>query len=147
MNRVHFTSFSDIDVFTLYKILKLRQDVFIIEQNCVYNDIDNLDQKSEHLLLMDGEKLAGYSRIVPAGEKYKEVSLGRIIVQKKYRGQKTGRELIAESLQILKNRGENSVRIEAQLPLLNYYEEFGFLAEGDSYLLDGIPHIEMIKYF
>jgi ElaA protein len=147
MNRVHFTSFSDIDVFTLYKILKLRQDVFIIEQNCVYDDIDNLDQISEHLLFMDGKELAGYSRIVPAGEKYKEVSLGRIIVQKTYRGQKTGRELIAEALQILKDRGENSVRIEAQLPLLNYYEEFGFIADGASYILDGIPHIEMIKYF
>jgi ElaA protein len=96
---------------------------------------------------MDGKELAGYSRIVPAGEKYKEVSLGRIIVQKKYRGQKTGRELIEEALQILKDRGENSVRIEAQLPLLNYYEEFGFITDGASYILDGIPHIEMIKYF
>lgn len=144
MTLITCTSFHDLTTEQLYKILKLRQDVFIIEQDCIYEDIDNLDQQSIHLLLMDGEKLAAYSRIVPADVKYNEPSIGRIISSSDYRRKGLGREIVKHSLNYLRDRGESVARIEAQAHLRDFYSSFGFEPEGEIYDLDGIPHIEML---
>ncbi|MCC5915055.1 MAG: GNAT family N-acetyltransferase [Balneolaceae bacterium] len=144
MTLITSTSFDHLTSEQLYKVLKLRQDVFIIEQDCIYEDIDNLDQQSIHLLLMDGEKLAAYSRIVPADVKYSEPSIGRIISSSDYRRKGLGREIVQHSLNFLRDRGESVARIEAQAHLQDFYSSFGFEPEGEIYDLDGIPHIEML---
>ncbi len=143
----HVKEFNSLTASDIYKILKLRQDIFIIEQDCIYEDIDNLDQSSEHLMLFDGETLVAYSRIVPPGKKFEDYSIGRIIVEKGYRGKNFGREIVKKSLSILKERNADIVRIEAQEYLLDFYTSLGFRAISDSYPVDGIPHIEMILQF
>ena len=101
MNRVHYQQFSSIPSDQLYKILKLRQDVFIIEQNCIYSDIDNYDQKAQHLLYFEDDNLIGYSRLLPPGIKYPEASIGRIISNPEFRGKGIGKTVVGDSIQIL----------------------------------------------
>lgn len=130
----------------LYDILKLRQDIFIIEQNCVYNDIDGLDEASQHLLLEIGGELAAYSRIVPPKVKFDEISIGRIVVREKYRGVGYGQKIVLESIKRIAENGHKIVRIEAQAHLLKFYENLGFESAGETYILDGIPHLQMMLY-
>lgn len=141
----YYPSLPDIPVHHLYQILKLRQDVFIIEQNCIYEDIDLVDHQSEHLLLVDDqEQLIGYLRIVPGGEKFKEWSLGRIAVRSESRGKQYGKKMIEEAIDILDKRGIHSIRIEAQAHLLKYYKSFGFQPVSEVYSVDDIPHLQML---
>lgn len=135
--------FSDLTPNLLYQILKLRQDVFIIEQHCIYDDIDDVDPLCEHLCLMESNQLSGYARIVPAGKKFKESSIGRIVVMPEKRGKGYGRWVIRKALEILDSKGVRETVIEAQNHLRKYYESEGFIAEGDVYAVDGIPHIKM----
>ena len=144
MNWIYYKTFTDLTPEHLYAILKLRQDVFIIEQDCIYDDIDGLDQHSAHLLGIIDDQLAGYARIVPAGKKFREVSVGRIVVHRDYRNQGIGRILVQKSLQLLKEKGNRSVRIEAQAHLEKYYTSLGFRKVSDVYEVDGIPHIQMV---
>lgn len=144
MNRVHYQQFSDIPSDQLYSILKLRQDVFIIEQNCIYSDIDNYDQKAEHLLYFEGDTLIGYSRLLPPGIKYPEASIGRIISNPDFRRKGIGRTVVSDSIQILQDASCKAIRIEAQAHLQKFYSEFGFKPDGSVYDLDGIPHLEMV---
>ena len=129
----------------LYDILKLRQDIFIVEQDCVYDDIDGLDNLSQHLLLRIDNELVAYSRIVPRKVKFDEISIGRIVVKKSYRGNGYGKKVILESINRISEKGHKNIRIEAQTHLLKYYNHFGFEATGETYILDGIPHIQMVK--
>jgi ElaA protein len=144
MNWIHHATFDSISTLELYEILKLRQDVFIIEQDCIYKDIDNLDQASEHLVLKEHNIVAAYARIVPANVKYKEYSIGRIVVNPAYRGRGLGKGIVLKSLELLKQRQLSVVRIEAQAHLRKFYHELGFKDTGEVYELDGIPHIEML---
>lgn len=139
----HVTEFNNLSPADVYNILKLRQDIFIIEQNCIYDDIDQIDLISEHLMFYDGKTLAAYTRIVPAGAKFDEISIGRIVIHPKYRGEGLGKEIINKSLGILRKREIKCVKIEAQTYLKNFYESFGFNKISDNYDVDGIPHIEM----
>lgn len=127
----------------LYKVLKLRQDVFIIEQDCIYEDIDNLDQKSEHLLLESGNQLIAYSRIVPAGVKFSSPSIGRIVVAPAHRGEGYGYQIVQKSIEIIRKNGSEEIWIEAQEYLHDFYQELGFEKISEPYDLDGIQHIEM----
>jgi len=145
MNWIHHDTFDSISTLELYEILKLRQDVFVIEQDCIYEDIDNLDQASEHLVLKEQNILAAYARIVPADVKYKEYSIGRVIVNPAYRGFGLGKKLVLKSLEILKERQISVVRIEAQAHLRKFYHDLGFKDDGEIYELDGILHIEMLN--
>ena len=135
----------DISASVLYDILKLRQDIFIVEQNCVYEDIDGLDNASQHLLLTIGDELIAYSRIVPPKVKYEEISIGRIVVKKSHRGKGYGKKIVQQSIRQIDEEGHQSIRIEAQAHLLSFYNDLGFEAAGDTYILDGIPHIEMLQ--
>lgn len=143
MKQIICNTFNQLTTQQLYDVLKLRQDVFIIEQNCIYEDIDRLDMEAAHLLLTDGDYLVACSRIVPAGKKYGEPSIGRIVTSPDRRGEGHGREIVKLSMEYLRNRGENRVRIEAQAHLQTFYAGFGFSPDGEVFDLDGIPHIEM----
>lgn len=144
MHWKHVEKMQDLSADELYGVLKLRQDVFIIEQDCIYNDIDNLDQQSEHLLMLDGETIAAYSRIVPAGTKFGLPSIGRIVVSPDYRGQGCGRAIVKKSIALILQKGVDQIAIEAQEYLRDFYEELGFKKNSELYDLDGIPHIKMI---
>ena len=129
----------------LYMILRLRSEVFVVEQNCVFLDMDNKDQYCDHLMGWSDNILVGYSRIVPAGISYVETSIGRIVSSPAARGTGIGRELLKESIDTLYIlHGKRAIRIGAQYYLKKFYESFGFVQKGEIYLEDGIEHIEML---
>lgn len=129
----------------LYQILTLRSEVFVVEQQCVFLDMDQKDQKSEHLMIWEEKNLVAYCRILPAGVSYTEPSIGRVVSSPKYRGTGAGRVLMQKAIEIARQRyGNQPIRIGAQLYLKKFYSSLGFEAQGDIYLEDGIEHIEMI---
>ena len=140
----HDRSFGELSVGELYAIIALRERVFIVEQNCPYLDADGLDPASRHLWAerAGGAGICAYLRIVPAGAKFEEISLGRIITAPEARGSGLGRTLVRRGLDAV---GDVAVRIGAQAHLERFYGEFGFRRASEPYLEDGIPHIEMLR--
>ena len=137
-------NFDTISKEELYDVLSLRQRVFIIEQDCFYEDLDYSDQDANHLLLYKDNKLIGYSRVFPPGIKYDAAAIGRIVTDIDYRGKGYGRSITLESIQFLKNNFPGSdITISAQYRLVNFYEDLGFKREDDVYLEDDIEHIKM----
>ncbi|RNC84541.1 MAG: GNAT family N-acetyltransferase [Balneola sp.] len=131
----------------LYDLLELRQEVFMLEQQCLYNDIDGEDPRADHLLFYEKEQLLGYLRIFGPDIKFKEPSIGRIVVSPDYRGKDIGKRLIQKGIDITFEMFKSPIRIEAQAALLEYYRSFGFKEEGEIYDVDDIDHIQMvIKY-
>ncbi len=131
------------DVHAMYQ---LRQNVFILEQTCLYPDIDELDEKAWHLLGWQGGKLTAYARLLAPGVKYKEPAMGRVLISMQARGQQLGRKLVDEALTYSETTfSTTAMRISAQLHLAAFYESFGFEREGEAYDEDGIPHIEMYR--
>jgi ElaA protein len=129
----------------LYKILQLRNEVFIVEQNCVYQDADNKDQRSFHLMGWNENNLVAYTRILPEGVGFAEASIGRVVTSPKARRTGIGRLLMEESIRLLYELyGKVPIRIGAQRYLEKFYSDFGFQKCSDEYLEDGIPHVEMI---
>ncbi len=143
MQWIHTSNLQEISSNDLYQILKLRQDVFIVEQDCIYHDIDNLDPNSEHVFLKNDQEVIAYSRIVPAGKKFDHPSIGRIVTHQSFRGKGYGREIVKRSLTILTERGIKTVIIEAQNHLQKFYESLGFKKISEPYDVDGILHIKM----
>lgn len=140
-----YKSFEELNTRELYAILQLRSEVFVVEQNCVYQDMDGKDQQSAHLMAWHNDKLVAYTRLVPPGVSFSEASIGRVITSPFYRGLGIGITLLEKSIeQILATYQTNTIRIGAQLYLKKFYEGFGFVAEGEEFLEDGIPHIEMV---
>ncbi|WP_317126606.1 GNAT family N-acetyltransferase [Chryseobacterium sp. G0186] len=140
-------SFDELSTTELYKILKLRNEIFIIEQNCVYQDIDDKDLKCHHLICLVDGNLAGYTRIVPPGLTYEDASIGRVVIGSEYRGLGLGKQLMEHSIQGCKDfLKESTIRISAQLYLLKFYNSLGFKVVGEPYDEDGIPHIEMVLH-
>jgi ElaA protein len=137
-------SFEDLKVDELYQILALRSEVFVVEQNCVYQDLDGKDNKSWHLMgSMEGEVVA-YSRLLPQGISYTDASIGRVVTAPNKRRLGLGIALMQESIaSIEKLFNTKEIRISAQCYLLEFYRNLGFVEVGDVYLEDGIPHQEM----
>ena len=136
--------FNSISKDELYDVLSLRQRVFIIEQDCFYEDLDYSDQDANHLLLYKDNKLIAYSRVFPPGIKYDGASIGRIVTDLDYRGKGYGKIITQESIQFLKNNfPESDISISAQYRLVDFYENLGFEREGNIYLEDDIDHIKM----
>jgi ElaA protein len=130
----------------LYAILQLRAAVFGVEQNCVYQDMDNKDQHSFHLMGWQNDHLLAYTRIVPPGLSYAEPSIGRVVTAGTARRTGLGKTLIEKSIaEIFNLYGKTSIKIGAQLYLKNFYESFDFEQSGDIYDEDGIDHIQMIR--
>jgi ElaA protein len=139
--------FDELNPLEVYQILQLRNEVFVVEQNCVFQDADDKDQGSYHLMGYTGSQLAAYTRLVPAGYIYPEVSIGRVVTAPFIRRSGIGRELMLKSIeQAYALFGEHPIKIGAQYYLKRFYESFGFSQNSDIYLEDGIEHIYMIKY-
>ena len=137
-------SFTDLDSDELYKILQLRNAVFVVEQNSVYQDCDDKDQYSYHLMGWKNENLVAYSRLIPPGIAFDAASIGRVVTATAVRRQKIGRELMELSIKyIFQLFGEHPITIGAQLYLRNFYKSMGFIEIGDKYMEDGIKHIKM----
>lgn len=147
MKPVHrIKSFPELSVDELYAILQLRAAVFVVEQNCVYQDLDGKDQQCFHLLIYSGDDLVGYSRLVPSGLSYKEIAIGRVITAASVRGTGLGRELMELSIHYCeKHLGKGPIRLSAQVYAKGFYASLGFAEEGPEYLEDGIPHVEMVR--
>ncbi|MEJ5993696.1 GNAT family N-acetyltransferase [Pedobacter sp. Du54] len=140
-----YKSFNELTTLELYAILQLRSEVFVVEQNCVYQDIDNKDLISFHLIAFDGDLLVAYSRILPPGVSFEEASIGRVITKSSHRGKGIGIALIEKAIQATKaGFGINPIKIGAQLYLRKFYEGFGFAQTSEVYLEDGIEHIDML---
>ncbi len=140
-----FNFFNELGVDELYTILQLRNEVFVVEQNCVYQDADNKDAASYHLTGWEGNTLAAYCRILPPGLSYSEASIGRVVSSPAYRKTGCGRALMNEAiLRTLSQFDCNTIRISAQLYLQKFYEQLGFTPVGETYMEDNIPHIEML---
>ena len=139
-------NFDSISKEQLYDVLSLRQRVFIIEQDCFYEDLDYSDQDANHLLLYKDNKLIGYSRVFAPGIKYDAASIGRIVTDLDYRGRGYGKKITLESINFIKKEFPNSqITISAQYRLVKFYKDLGFYKIGEDYLEDGIPHQRMIK--
>ena len=138
--------FNELSLSELYEVLKLRSEVFVVEQNCVYLDIDGKDEKALHLLGMFGEELVAYARIFKPGDYFEEASIGRVLVKQIYRNKKWGYDLMNEAIRTTATvLNETQITISAQLYLQQFYENVGFVRTSDEYLEDAIPHIEMKK--
>jgi len=129
----------------LYDLLALRADVFAVEQNCPYQDLDYRDQPGQHLLGWQQDKLVAYCRILPPGHQYADAySISRVVTSLDVRGQGLGKQLIEQTLITIKQQAPNSkIRISAQCYLQKFYESFGFIVHGEPYEEDNIPHIAM----
>ena len=130
----------------LYNILQLRNEVFIVEQNCPYQDLDNKDLYAFHLMGMKENKLIAYSRLLAPGISYSESSIGRVVSSPAARKTGMGKKLMDESIIQIQNLFHtDTIRIGAQLYLKKFYESFGFIQQGEAYLEDNIPHIIMLR--
>jgi ElaA protein len=139
----HSKDFGELTVHELYRIVELRERVFIVEQACAYVDADGVDPQCRHLWMTDttGE-LRAYCRIVPPRVKYPEVSIGRVIVASSGRGQGLGYDLMRRGIEAC---GSGPIRIGAQAHLQRFYGNLGFVVASDPYDEDGIPHVEMLR--
>lgn len=139
-------TFSELTTPELYEIIKARVNVFVVEQDCPYPDLDDNDQKAIHLWAENNGEVLAYCRIFDKGIKYPETSIGRVVTTENGRGTGLGKQLIKYALEIIENRlGTSEVRISAQDYLLRFYSDFGFQDTGKKYLEDNIPHTEMFR--
>jgi ElaA protein len=148
---LHFTikKFKDLSSIECYKIFKLRFDIFVVEQNCIYDEFDNYDLDSLHIQLHNEEnELIAYSRIFKPGLKYPEASFGRFVLKKELRGKGIADLMAKESInQIIANFGNVPIKIEAQAYLKKFYEKQGFSIISEPYDWDGILHVDMLRKF
>jgi len=140
-------AFKDLSVDEYFEILHLRIEIFVVEQDCPYQEVDEKDRQSFHLFgRTENDKIIAVTRILPHGISYNEISVGRVALKKEYRGKRIADQLMEESFKFIKNEfGEQPIRISAQQYLLNYYRKHGFKQVGEMYLEDNIPHLEMLK--
>lgn len=141
------TRFEDLTPEKLYRIMQLRSEVFVVEQNCPYLDPDGKDNRCFHVMGFNAQKeMIAYCRILPEDISYSEVSIGRVLTSEKARGTGAGKQLMKRALDEIELLfGEVPVRIGAQLYLKKFYEGFDFEVISDEYMEDGIPHIEMLR--
>jgi ElaA protein len=139
-------AFNDLTPLELYALLRLRSEVFVVEQNCVFLDIDNKDQQCHHLMGIQNDQLVAYTRLVPPGLIYEQPSIGRVVTAPEARSSGIGKLLMKQSIDHVHNLyGSQPIKIGAQLYLKRFYESFGFQQISDVYLEDGIEHIYMLK--
>ena len=138
--------FNELSTHELYVILQLRSEVFVVEQDCVYQDLDNKDQDAFHVLGVLDNEIVAYARIFKPGDYFLESSIGRIVVKKEFRKFQYGYKLVVNSIQFIENNlQQNTILISAQSYLTKFYNSLGFIRVGEEYLEDGIPHIKMLK--
>jgi len=138
--------FNKLSVDELYDLLYLRQQIFVVEQSCIYLDADGIDKECLHLLGIENKKIIGYARIIPAGITYKTPSIGRVVVDEKYRGKGYAYSIMNKAIDVaVEELKAKKITISAQLYLKEFYEKIGFIVSGDVYLDCDLPHLKMIK--
>lgn len=144
MLEIQIKTFEELTKQELYYLLQLRSEVFVVEQDCVYQDIDEKDQKAIHVLGFKNTKLIAYSRIFKPGDYFTQASIGRVVVSKKERSFQYGYEIMNASIKAVKDYfNQTHIKISAQCYLKKFYINLGFRAIGKPYLEDNIPHIAM----
>ena len=144
--RVFIKTFSELTTKELYQILRLRSEVFVVEQNCVYQDIDKKDEKAIHIFGVSKNIIIAYTRCFQPGTYFKEASIGRVVVKKNQRKLKRGNQIMLDSIRAIETLYHTKlIRISAQCYLKKFYNNLDFYSVGDEYLEDGIPHINMIR--
>jgi len=137
--------FSALSVDELYDLLKLRQQIFVLEQNCIYLDTDGVDKDCLHLLGLVHGKIVGYARLIPKGYTYKTASIGRVVIDEKHRGNKYAYKLMEKAIELTKEEFKTKkITISAQLYLKEFYQNLGFKTVGDVYLDCDLPHLKMV---
>ena len=148
MNKIKFytKTYAQLTKDELYKILRLRAEVFVVEQDCPYQDVDNKDQKALHILGVKNDKIIAYTRIFKPHDYFEFASIGRVVVAEKERQHKYGYDLMEASIMAINIHFKTyTIAISAQVYLLKFYNNLGFIAQGDAYLEDGIPHLYMLR--
>lgn len=147
MLKILVKAFNELTTQALYDILQLRSEVFVVEQNCVYQDIDGKDQKALHILGFKNNQLVAYTRIFKPGDYFENASIGRVVVAKNQRQHQYGYDIMKVSIEAVENHfKETLIKISAQAYLKGFYNNLGFNEIGEEYLEDDIPHIAMFKH-
>jgi len=142
--RFEIKRFNELSVTELYEVLQLREEVFIVEQDCVYQDIDGKDMKALHVLGIFDGRIVAYSRLFDKGYYFDNPSIGRVVIKAQYRDRKWGHDLMKASITAIEDHyGKSTITISAQQYLTKFYQSHGFVQEGEAYLEDGIPHVRM----
>ena len=135
--------FEELTAQELYEIFRLRVEVFVVEQMCIYQEVDGKDKHAYHVWLEEDGQILAYLRVLDAGVSYDEVSIGRVIAAKRRQGY--GSWIVAEGIRVAKEKlGAKAIRIEAQTYARSLYEKLGFVQTSEEFLDDGIPHIQML---
>src|SRR5690606_5554854 len=143
---IQVKNFDELSKEELYEILALRSEIFVLEQDCVYQDIDYKDQKALHILGKKGNRLVAYSRVINANDYFKEASIGRVLVDKSHRKYSYGHKILEMSITTIYNSFQRQpILLSAQQYLKKFYNAHGFIECGEGYMEDGIPHIKMLK--
>lgn len=148
MSGVVFTikAYSDLSRDELYDLLALRTDIFVVEQNCVYPELDYHDQTSTHFLIYDDQKLLAYARLAPGGSVYKQVSIGRVAVREGHRGKGLAKKLLEAALkETLRLYPNQEIKLQAQTYLIDFYSRYGFMSVSEPYPDFGIMHVDMLR--
>ena len=144
--KISIKTFNELSTSELYHILQLRSEVFVVEQDCVYQDIDGKDDKALHIIGKENEEVVAYTRCFDKGYYFEEASIGRVVVKEDQRKYGYGHQIMTASIQAIKERfSTDHIKLSAQQYLVKFYESHGFKTEGEGYLEDGIPHIAMKK--
>ena len=139
-------TFDELTTSELYGLLQLRSEIFVVEQDCVYQDLDGKDQKALHIIGTKNSKIVAYSRIFRAGDYLAQASIGRVLVASGERQYGYGRDIMEASIKAVNDKfGETSIALSAQTYLKRFYTSLGFVEKGGEYLEDGIPHVMMVK--
>ncbi len=138
--------FNELTITEIYSILRLRAAVFVVEQDCVYQDVDNKDQKAIHVFAKENEEVIAYTRVFKAGDYFQEASIGRVVVLPTKRGAGLARDMMRQAIVYVEQNFPNkTIRISAQTYLKEFYASLGFKQVGVEYLEDGLPHIGMLR--
>ena len=144
--KVIIKTFKELSTQELYDILQLRSEVFVVEQDCVYQDIDGKDDKALHIIGMVENKIVAYTRCFKPGDYFKEASIGRVVVKQSQRKFKRGNQIMNSSIEAIENNYNTKIiKISAQCYLNKFYTNLGFKSISEEYLEDGIPHVAMIR--
>lgn len=142
--KISALKFEDFSINQLYAVLRLRSEVFVVEQDCVYQDIDNKDQRAIHILATVDAEIVAYTRFFKQGDYVEHASIGRVVVHPKHRHKAYGKLIMKESIYYAQDQGYDTIQISAQCYLDKFYQDLGFKNTGKKYLEDGITHQEMI---
>ena len=146
MLEIKVKNFYELTTIELYDLLQIRSEVFVVEQNCVYQDLDGKDQKALHIIGYKNNKVLAYTRVFEPGVYFDKASIGRVVVKKDQRQYKYGYEIMKASINAIEERFKTTgIRLSAQSYLIKFYNNLEFREVGEEYLEDGIPHITMIR--